>query len=126
VYVASGQPGGSTERLGPQFGSLSVFARQSPPTLSLAKPRAGSAGIRAGRVFSISIRVTTSIASVRVSCSAKVGVQAVRTRARLRAGELTCSGVVPRGSAGKRLTGAIGAAAEELTRTTTFSFPVAR
>jgi DNA-binding beta-propeller fold protein YncE len=124
VYVAAVQPGGGSELKGPQYGSLSVFSRQVSLILSLSKPRASPTGIRAGASFSISTRVTTDAPSIKLACSGRVAARGIGTRIRRDGGDAVCSGVVPAGAAGKRLTGRIEATAGDTIRVTTFSFPI--
>ena len=81
-------------------------------------------GIHAGKAFSISEHMTTNRKPVRVTCSAHVGSTIVRAAGHYAAGSASCTGLVPRGTAGKRLTGAITASIAGAKKTRTFGFVI--
>jgi hypothetical protein len=76
-------------------------------TVALGAPVARAPGVRQGRSFSISSRVTTDSATVRVVCTIRVAGRLVRSTGRYANGTATCTGTAPAGSAGKRLVGSI-------------------
>jgi hypothetical protein len=81
-----------------------------PATVGLAAVTVKSAGgIHAGRIFTISSRVLTTARAVRVACVIKVSGRAVPALAHYAAHVLTCQGIAPPGSAGKRLAGVLTA-----------------
>ena len=81
-----------------------------PATVGLAAVTVKTAGgIHAGRIFTISSRVLTTARAVRVACVIKVSGRAVPALAHYAAHVLTCQGIAPPGSAGKRLAGVLTA-----------------
>jgi len=124
VYVTSVEPVGGGCACGQELGSLSVFTRHQPLTLSLATPRPGELGVHAGRSFSITSRVRTNAGSVSVSCMAMAGMRRIHTSLSYSSGTARCSGTLPKGSAGTRLTGTFTATANGTAKWTTFSFPI--
>jgi hypothetical protein len=93
-----------------------------PPALALGTPSAKAPGIHAGKAFSVSEHVTTNRRPVRVTCAAHVGSALVRGAGHYAAGTASCTGVVPRGTAGKRLTGTITASIAGAKKTRAFGF----
>jgi hypothetical protein len=88
-----------------------VASPPSPPAVDVGKIALRAPGIHAGKVFSISAPVDTDASSAKVSCVARVGVRVVRMSARYSAasGTAACTGIAPKGTAGKRLTGTMTA-----------------
>src|SRR5205823_5101450 len=109
----------------------SVLGRKAVDALSFSKLRV--AGARTpGMPLTASVRATWSdampvVAGATPSCRLTVGGKALRSRAMLTAGVVTCSFTLPRRSAGKRVTGSVGlAAAAAPLVTANFAFSVRR
>jgi hypothetical protein len=81
-------------------------------------------GIHTGRAFRISAHVNTDARTVRVTCLIKVSGKIVRAVGHYSAHVASCTGVVPRGTAGKRLAGTITAIISGDRDTKTFSFVI--
>jgi hypothetical protein len=79
-----------------------------PATVGLGAVRVKTGGgINAGRIFTISSPVFTTARAVRVACVIKVSGRAVPVLAQYAAHVVTCQGIAPPGSAGKRLAGVL-------------------
>ncbi len=122
-FITGGQAGSID--LAPDSGAY-TYVLATPATVAEGKPVAKTPGVHAGKRFRISAPVTTSARPVTVTCAARVGRKALVARGRYAAGAATCSGVVPSGTAGKRLTGLITAAVTGARQTKPFSFAIAR
>jgi DNA-binding beta-propeller fold protein YncE len=122
VYVASVQAVGSSCACGEELGTLSVFTREVAQRLAFhaARPPA----VRAGRPFRIAVPVDAT-GTPTVACTARVGSSAIRTTSGYAARAATCSGTVPKGTAGKRLTVVYRARLGALARTSTLSLTIA-
>jgi hypothetical protein len=81
-------------------------------------------GVHAGRAFRISTRVNTDAGGVRVTCVVKVSGRVVHTVGHYSAHVASCTGVAPRGTAGKRLAGTITASISGDRDTKAFSFVI--
>jgi len=93
-------------------------------TVALGAPVAKAPGIHAGKRFAISSAVSTDAGAVHVTCTAKVGVLTLHPRGSYAAGRASCTGTVPAGSTGKRLTGTMTATVTGARSTKAFSFLV--
>jgi hypothetical protein len=81
-----------------------------PPTVRLGVPAVRTrGGIHAGRIFTLSARVSTNRGGVRVACVIRIGGRRVPALGRYASHVATCQGIAPPGTAGKRLIGTITA-----------------
>ena len=96
-----------------------------PATVGLGAVRVKTlGGIHAGRAFTISTRVSTDARAVRVTCLVKVSGRIVHTVGHYSAHVASCTGLAPRGTAGKRLAGTITASISGDRDTRAFSFVI--
>ena len=102
-------------------------APKPPPTVGLGAVTVRTVGgIHAGRIFTVSGRVTTDARSVRVRCVIKVSGRAVPSLGRYAAHVASCQGIAPAGTAGKRLAGTMTVIIAGDRDTKTFSFVIHR
>lgn len=96
-----------------------------PPTASvtLGKP-ATAAPIKAGKPFTIRSSVESSSSPVTVTCSIKIGGKAVRSAGKFAGGIAVCTGAVPKGTTGKKLTGSVTATIVGAKAVKTFAFAI--
>jgi hypothetical protein len=92
--------------------------------IRLGYPSSGSAGIRAGRPFTVSVPVGTNASSVRVACSATLGGRRFRLTARYSSGFALCSGNMPKDTVRKRLIGTVRASVSGAEAARAFNFNV--
>jgi hypothetical protein len=83
-------------------------------------------GIHAGRIFTVSARVTTTARTVRVKCLIKVSGRTVPALGRYGAHVASCQGIAPPGTVGKRLAGTMTVTIAGDHDTRTFSFVIHR
>jgi 6-phosphogluconolactonase (cycloisomerase 2 family) len=121
LYVSAVEPIGFSCACGRELGSLSAFTRTAA-AVTLSVPQLTT--LRTGRSFRIAARVQAAAAAVQVSCSVTVGGRSVRTTGTYAAGAAVCTGSIPKGAAGKRLTGTVRVTAGGATRSASFSFPI--
>jgi uncharacterized membrane protein YeaQ/YmgE (transglycosylase-associated protein family) len=122
VYVTSVEPIGSTFVTGQELGSLTVFARHAPTTVSLGTPTATR--LHAGTSFTVATPVRTTTDAVSVRCTATAGATPLRVRARYENGVARCIGVIPKAAEGKLLIGTVTATTAGASATKRFSFAV--
>lgn len=122
LYVTSVQAIGPACACGEELGTVSVFSREVAPKLAFVKPAVPSA-IRAGRGFTIRLALETT-GMPRIGCVAKIGNKPVPARPGYSAGAATCSGIVPKGTTGKRLTVTFTGLLGTLARRSAWSFPI--
>ena len=103
-----------------------VAAAPLPPTVALDAPLARAPGIHAGKRFSVVAPVETDADAVTVACAARVGARALRVRAVYANGRAVCTGLVPRGTAGKKLVGRFTASITNDQAGTSFTFVILR
>jgi subtilisin family serine protease len=109
----------------------SVLGRKAVDTFSFSKLRVAGAHT-SGMPLTASVRATWSdsmpvVAGATPTCRLAVGGKALRSRALLTAGVVTCSFTLPHHSAGKRVTGSVAlAAAATPPVTASFAFSVRR
>lgn len=102
-------------------------APKPPATIGLGAVSVKTVGgVRAGRIFTVSARVTTDASRVTVRCVIKVSGRAVPVLGRYAAHVATCQGIAPPVTAGKRMAGTMTVAISGDHDARAFSFVIHR
>jgi hypothetical protein len=100
-------------------------APKPPATVGLGAVSVRTAGgVHAGRIFTVSARVTTTARTVRVRCVIKVSGRTVPSLGRYAAHVASCQGIAPPRTAGKRLAGTMTVTIAGDRDTRAFSFVI--